>query len=154
MKIEPGIGLGEIKYGINEDDLISLLGKPDRIEESEYVEGTGNWHRELWYSHRNISFTFDLEDNYRLGLITIMGSGYPLFGKELFGLPQNIVRSFVAKATKEIPKYEDWTWDEDETHECLDHNGLGILFWFNAGCLSEMQCSYLFEEDNETVIWP
>ena len=154
MNIEPGIGLGEIKYGIKEDDLIALLGKPDRIEESEYVEGSGDWHRQLWYSHRNISFTFDLEDDYRLGVITIMGSGYPLYGKELFGLPQNTVKSFVAKATKEIPKYEDWTWDEDETHECLEHNGLGILFWFNAGCLSEMQCSYLFEADNETVIWP
>ena len=154
MKIQPGIGIGSIKYGITEDELIQILGKPDKIDEEEYVEESGDWHRVLWYSPRNINFTFDKEDNYRLGIITIMGSGYPLFGRELFGLPRNTVKQFIVKATMEIPKFEDWTWDEEEAHECLRHDGLGILFWFDSGNLSEMQCSYLFESDNETIIWP
>ncbi|USD20465.1 hypothetical protein MJO52_15475 [Microbulbifer variabilis] len=153
MNIEPGVGIGEIKYGIFEKDLIRILGNPDRIEKGEYVEGSGDWHRVLWYSHKNLSFTFDKEDDYRLGVITVMGSGYPLFGKDLFNLPKNTVRDFITKVTNEIPKFEDHSFDSDP-HECLDHNSLGIIFWFDSGDLSEMQCSYLFETDNETVKWP
>jgi hypothetical protein len=154
MNIVPGIGIGPIKYGISEEELISIMGNPDRIDEEEYLEGNGDWHRVLWYSPRNIHFTFDKEDDYRLGTITVMGSGYPLLGKEIFGLPLDLVKKFVAKATREIAKLEDWTWNEEEAHECLQHDGLGILLWFDSGNLSEIQCSYLFEQDNETVIWP
>lgn len=154
MNIVPGVGIGPIEYGITEEELISIIGEPDKIDEEEYVEGTGDWHRVLWYSARNLHFTFDKEDGYQLGTITVLGSGYPLLGKELFSLPQDTVKNFVAKATREIPKLEDWTWNEEETHKCLQHDGLGILFWFDNGDLSEMQCSYLFESDNETVIWP
>ena len=154
MEILPGIGMGPIKYGINEPELISILGKPDRIDEQEYVEGTGDWYRELWYSPQNLEFTFNQEDDFRLGLITVSGAGYPLLGKDLFGLSLAQVREFIINATQEAPTFKDHTYLPDETHHCLEHDGLGILFWFDADQLSEMQCSYLFENDNETIIWP
>jgi len=152
MNIKPGIGIGSIKYGINEEELSSIFGTPDKIEEQEYIPEKGDWSRDLWYSPRNVFFTFDKENDYRLGTITIMGSGYPLFGKELFGLPLSLVRKFITEQTKEIAKYEDFSTDLDEPHECLTHDGLGITFWFDSGNLSEMQCSFLFESDNETEI--
>ncbi|WP_444921579.1 hypothetical protein ACJJID_03970 [Microbulbifer sp. CnH-101-G] len=154
MRIHPGVGVGVVEYGITEKELISIIGDPDKIDEEEYVQGSGDWHRVLWYWSRNIHFTFDKDDDYRLGTITVVGSDYPLMEKELFNLPQETVRHFVAIVTGEIPKREDWMWSEEGTHTCLEHNGLGILFWFDNGNLSEMQCSYLFEPDNETVIWP
>ena len=154
MNIEPGLGIGDIRYGITEEELISLMGRPDKVEEMEYVQGNGDWHRELWYSPRSVHFTFDKDDDYRLGTITIMGSGFTIFGEDLFGLPLDFVRKFIARSTKEIAKLEDWIWNDEETHECLQHDGLGILFWFEDGNLAEMQCSYLFEADNQTVIWP
>ncbi len=154
MNVEPGIGAGPIKYGITQEELITFIGNPDRIDQGEYVAGKGDWYKVLWYTHKNIQFTFDVEDDYRLGLITIMGTGYPLFGGELFGLPLESVKRFIAKTTGEIARLEDWTSYENETHKCLEHDGLGILFWFDEGCLSEMQCSYLFESDNETALWP
>ncbi len=154
MNIQPGTGIGNCKYGISEEELISLLGKPDRIIEDEYVEGQGDWSRELWYSPRNITFTFNQDDEFRLGGITVMGSGYPLFSKDLFSLSLKFVKSFLSKKVNEIPKYCDHSYLEHSTHECLSFDKLGMLFWFDDDNLSEIQCSYLFEEDNETVIWP
>jgi len=154
MIIEPGIGLESIKYGIKEKELIVLLGSPDKVDETEYVEGSGDWNRILWYFSKNVGFTFDEEDNYRLSVITVIGPGYTLFKKDLFGSPINTVRAFISNKTEEIPQYKDHSFLENESHECLDHHGLGILFWFDSGNLSEMQCGILFESDGETIIWP
>lgn len=154
MEINPGIGIGSIKFGISEDQLVSILGKPDQVDEAEYVEGHSDWHRVFWYTTRNVHFTFNKEDDYRLGTITIMGSGYTLFGKELYSLPLSVIRKYIVKHTSEIPKSEDWTIEDGATHECLIHDGLGIIFWFDNGYLTQMQCGYLFEPDSETIFWP
>lgn len=154
MNIVPGIGIGEIQYGMTEDDLIKLLGKPDKIDVEEYVEGSGDWHRVLWYSQRNLNFTFNKDDDFRLGTITIMGSGHKLFNKDLFNAPKSLVRTVVAGQSQELLPVEDYTELDNEPHECLNSNALGIMFWFDSDNMSEMQCSYLFESDNETIIWP
>lgn len=154
MKIIPGIGIGNIQYGIIEKELVQIMGNPDKIDEEEYVEGSGDWHRELWYSPRNISFTFAKEDDFRLGTITIMGSGYTLYGKDIFNAPKSLVRNLLSGHSNELMVAKDYSIIENEPHECMDSDLLGIMFWFDSGNLSEMQCSYLFESDKETIIWP
>ena len=154
MNIVPGVGVDETQYGMTEDEVIGILGKPDKIDEEEYVEGSGNWHRELWYSPRNISFTFNKEDDFRLGTITIMGSGYRLFDKELFNASKSLVRKVVADHFQELLPVENYIKLENGPHECLSSDALGIMFWLDSDNLSELQCSYLFESDNETKVWP
>ena len=154
MKIKPGIGIGPIKYGISEHELITILGFPDKIEEEEHVKDSGDWHRCLWYFPQNLYFTFDKEDGYRLGTITIMGSGYKLFEKELFNATKSLVRKSISTHTNEWLSVEDFTIIEGEPHECMGSDKLGIIFWFDSNNLSEMQCSYLFEPDGNTIIWP
>jgi len=154
MEILSGIGIGSIKYGITETELIELIGRPDKVDESEYILGSGEYHRILWYPNRNVHFTFDQSDNFRLGCITILGRGHKIFNRDIIGLPQSTVKSFLSKYTNEIPKYEEHIIWENEPHECLDYDKLGILLWFDFGNLTEMQCSYLFEQDCETEIWP
>lgn len=154
MNIEPGIGVGPVKFGMTEDELVELLGEPSIIEQEEYIEDKGGWHRVLHYPHLHLNFTFDKEDGYRLGTITIEGPNVLLFDKDLFGLPKAIVISFIAGVSIEVASEEDFTLDEEHTLECLDYDDLGILFWFESGNLSKIECSYLFESDNETVIWP
>ena len=154
MNILPGIGIGKIKYGMYEHEVIDLLGKPDRVDESEYVEGMGNWNRELWYTRLNLTFTFNKDDGYRLGTITVMGGEHTLFNKKIFGKKISAISKLIAQETSEIARYEDWSSEDLPEHECLLHDGLGIMFWFDFKELAQMQCSYLFESDNETVIWP
>ncbi len=104
------------------------MGVPDKIDEEEYVEGNGDWHRELWYSPRSMSFTFNKDDNFRLGTITIMGFGYTLFGKELFNTPKSLVRKFVSSNSNELMAVEDFSIIKNEPLECLDSDSLGIMF--------------------------
>jgi hypothetical protein len=62
MEIKPGIGIGQIKFGIFKEELVTLLGKPNSIKEDEYAEDSGDLNRELIY-REGLSFTFDSEDD-------------------------------------------------------------------------------------------
>lgn len=84
MEIKPGIGIGEIKFGITEDELIRLLGKPHYIKYGEYIKDSGDLNRELIY-RIVLSFTFDSEDNYRLCTISVNDSGYKIYGRDIIG---------------------------------------------------------------------
>jgi hypothetical protein len=101
-----------------------------------------------------LTFTFNKEDDFRLGTITVMGSGYTLFNKHLFGLDIVFLSKVISRETGEIAKYENWSSKELPEHECLIHDGLGIIFWFEYKKFTQMQCSYFFETDNETIKWP
>lgn len=154
MEINSGIGIGKIKFGIPESELISQLGEPDKIEEEEYVIDSGYWYRMYYYSNLGLEFTFDKEDNYRLGTISVADYGYKLLGKDLFNEPITTVKNFLSLESSEIPKHEDFTNDDTGSRECVDYDTLGIMLWFKSGNLTEIECSYLFEQDGETEIWP
>jgi len=154
MDILPGVGVGEIKFGMLEPDVISILGKPDEIKEDEYASGSGDIYRMLSYFSLNLDLSFDKEDDFKLGSITISGHDFRLFGQKLFDKPMNLVKSFVSKIGHEIPKHEDFTIDDSDPRICLDYDTLGMLFWFGSGKLTEIDCRYFFEEDGETEIWP
>jgi len=154
MNIIPGTGIGSVNFGISEFDLIAALGKSFSIEESEYTQGGGDWYRTLLFEHLSLSFTFDKEDCDRLTTITVFGPNHLLFGKDLFDLSLSDINRFIAIKTKEIAINEDYSCRENESFECLDHESLAIIFWFKNKRLTKMDCTYFFEPDNETVIWP
>lgn len=153
MEIKPGIGVGQIKFGICEEELETLLGKPKSVKEGEYVENSGDFDRE-WIYQGGISYTFDKEDGYRLGLISIRNQGYKLFGRDLIGMPLEAVRSFMSKQSSEIPRHEDWSSEESPNHILLDYDSIGLFLWFNDDLLDEIQCSYLFLQDSNKINWP
>jgi len=106
MEIKPGIGIGVINFGIAEEELIKLLGKPHYVKCGEYVKGSGDSYRELIYL-KGLSLTFDSGDNYRLGTVSVNDNGYKVYGRDLIGLPINVVKYFMSKQVAEVPKYED-----------------------------------------------
>ena len=154
MIIKPGTGIGTVKFGMTEIEVELLLGRPGSVEKEEYIKDRGNWYRVLYYPQHNINFTFDMEDDYRLGTITIEGPNSLLFQKDLFGQPKAAVKSFIESVRNDKMIEDDFTWDENNTLECLEHDSLGILFWFKAGNLAKIECSYFFHSDDETIIWP
>jgi hypothetical protein len=153
MEIKPGIGVGQIKFGMDEQELKKIYGQPALIKEGEYVENSGDLNREWVYSN-GISFTFDKEDDYRLGIISVTKKGFTLFGRDLIGVPFESVRSFMSKQSYEIPKKEDWSSEESPNHVLLDYDSIGLFLWFNDDILDEIQFSYQFLSDNNTIDWP
>ena len=45
MDVNLGIGIGSIKFGMTEDELVSILGEPDEIGEFLHVEGMNDWYK-------------------------------------------------------------------------------------------------------------
>ncbi|NRB40739.1 MAG: hypothetical protein HRU20_20095 [Pseudomonadales bacterium] len=154
MQIIPGIGIGAIRFGISETDLIDSLGKPDEIDELEHIEGNDDWYRELYYYDLNLSFSFEKEHDYKLGDISVNGKGHSLAGQDIFGFNIKWAKKFITDNFSYEIIYEDCTWNKPETSELLSIDKLGLSLWFTSGFLSEIICTYLFEDDNETIIWP
>ena len=154
MKIYPGIGIGNIKFGMFESDVTSSIGEPDYIEEEEYVLGQGDIYRELFYEDMNLAFSFDKSDKFRLGSICINGYGHLLYEQDIFGMNIKWVGEFISKKIGITPSYEDVTWNKPEVYETLTVDDFGLVVWFRNGKVYELTSAYLFEEDNDTVIWP
>jgi len=154
MKILPGIGVGCIRYGMKESKVIQILGDADKVEEFEYIKGENDWYRELCYLKQGLTLSFSSEDNFKLGEISITGKEHLLFSKDILGYTIDQAKKFISGITTELAIYEDCTWGKEETSELLHLEGLGLMLWFKSGVLDELVCSYLFENDNETVIWP
>lgn len=150
MDIKPGIGIGIIKFGLHESDIVSILGSPDLVEEEEYVIDSGYWYRMLAYNTLALEFFFDKEDEYRLGSIDISGFGYKFLGKDLFGKSINFVTRYLCEKTNEIPKKES----DARNRMRINYDTLGLLFRFESEKLTGIECNYLFEDDGETEIWP
>jgi len=58
MKIEAGIGVGSVKFGMKENEVVDLFGSPNSIDDYEYIEGEGDWYRELCYLDLGITLSF------------------------------------------------------------------------------------------------
>ena len=153
MTIYPGIGIGKVRYGISEKDLTLIMGKPDSISQDEMIEGSGDWYKTYEYTKYNLSFDFSLEDDYRLGGITVYSNGHELFGRDVFGLSKVQVEKIIKTATGCSPSVEDFSNEYSEDYYCLSDDISGILYWFESDSLTELQCGYLFEDDDNTVIW-
>ena len=144
MEISTGVGVGPIKFGMKENEVVSILGSPDDLDELEGVEGEGDWYRELYYFSLGISLSFNSEDDFKLGNISITGSGHTLFGLKVLGTGVNEAKELIATISNEIPVYEDCTWGKPEVCELLSFEGLGLMLWFKSGVCDELICSYLF----------
>lgn len=154
MKITPGKGIENIKFGMSDVEVIATLGPPDFIDNLEHVEGSGDYYREIYYTKLGCSFSFNQEDDYRLGCISVTGRVHLLFNNNFIGLNVVEAKKTISSHTSEVPVYEDCTWGKDESSELISIDNLGIMFWFKSGVLEEIIISCLFKEDNETIIWP
>ena len=154
IPIHPGIGVGAVTYGIQIEDLISKLGVPDSRSFEQSEDDNRYSYEEVWYDKQKLCFWFDTDDDFRLGTILIKSAGYNLFGKDLFDLSRNELVEFISSISKEKMTYDESLSESDGFGYNLDHDGLGLVFWFKSNRVSAIQCSYLYESEDGTVAWP
>jgi|TARA_B110000240_G_C13145312_1_gene302869 hypothetical protein len=152
-KIKTGIGVGELKFGISKDDAKKILGEPDDCEKYSY-SNTEKDLTEIWYyKNLGLNISFDEDEDWRLGSITIESETY-LFENSIFiGQDKNEILSEFKNLKIIDVEYEDMSTVENPTHELYSSDTLGINFWFDNNKLSEIQISPLFIDD-ETIKWP
>jgi len=152
-KIKTGIGVGELKFGISKDEAKKILGEPDECEKYSY-SNTEKDLTEIWYyKDLGLNISFDEEEDWRLGLITIESETYLFENKIFIGQNKNEILSKLKNLKIIDIEYEDMSTVENPTHELYSSDSLGINFWFDDNKLSEIQVSPLFV-DNETIKWP
>ena len=67
-----GQGLGPVKFGMTRDQVEALLGAPDEVEENVDIDEDLDEAAEAWhYDELEMSASFDMEDDWRLGMMAI-----------------------------------------------------------------------------------
>ncbi len=153
VEIIPGVGLGEVKFGMTKDEVKEILGKPDEIIKESY-DNEGKDLYDSWEYHKLFAdFSFDQDNEWRLSAISIYSDEYTLFDQTLIGLDkEELMDQFTELQLNDI-EFEDMSSEESPDHHLFSSEKNQINFWLDLDILIEIQWSPLLDE-NESIIWP
>jgi hypothetical protein len=152
LEIKSGEGLGDIKFGMTEDQLIKLIGEPDEIEEyadeDNEDDETETWH----YDEFEISVSFDRSVEWRLVNIAVSSPDSTFMGEHLIGLNREELIDKLKDLGLTQLGFEDYSEEGSDSKMIFAHE-VGINFWLEDGELTEIQWGPLFIDD-DTIKWP
>ena len=107
------------------------LGFPDEKDEYSYTDDNTDFTEKWHYNKLGLSLSFDEEDNWRLGCITVFSSDF-LFKNFI---PVGLSKNDLIEKLREIGigdlEYEDYSFLESPSHELLFSDLLGMNSWFD-----------------------
>jgi hypothetical protein len=108
MKINPKNGIDKLLFGMKQNDVIALYGKPNRNykDEDENVI--------FAYNNLKMRLTFYQEEDFRLGYIVASSPELELFGNKIIGKNSNDAKKELA--TKGIAKFSLEDFDTFENY--------------------------------------
>lgn len=133
MEIKLKYGIDNLLFGMKEQDVIKILGKPD----SSYKDEDENV--VFIYNSRKLRLTFYKEEDFRLGYMTTSNSMVKLFNTSLIGknwsevypiLEKNKVKYFESDTSEGILSYfneENWLFFHLDYNEIVKIE-LGAVF--------------------------
>jgi len=154
LDIKPGIGIGEIKFGLRRAQVVKVIGRADEIEEDKYEEDgqlikSEDWH----YDEYEMSLSFDEDENWLLTTIAISSGQVTLAGVPMMGMGEAGLVDILRNMGIEDLEYEDLSDRDNPNTLRVSSDEYGISFWFEEGELTEIQCSPLLNEHGE-IDWP
>lgn len=147
-----GIGVGEVKFGMQKTEVLSILGMPTEKDiEKDFETGDAV---ETWdYENYGIAFSFDEEEDWRLETITINSSNFELNGVGLIGKGIQEVQDFIEENKLGEMEFEDYSTPENPNHELIDVDDVNMFFWFTNEVLTEIQMGVQWDDD-DNALWP
>ncbi len=146
MKVLPGTGVGEVRFGQTEQEVEGILGKPDRsVRESHDGEGSTAWH----YEEQGLSAYFDEDVDFRLVMLDVDNPELEIEGFLPIGQDEDTVLE-VLDNLGDIALEEELA---DVERRVFDLVGSGLWFWFHKGLCDSVQASAWLDDDEEYV-WP
>ncbi|MCR5888101.1 hypothetical protein LRS06_10010 [Hymenobacter sp. J193] len=142
-----GQGMGPLKFGASQDQVRTLMGEPEEIEESEDED---EFEHQAWnYLDEGYSLYFDREDDYRLSCIETDHPGMRLYGESIHG------RS--VEQIEDLMSQHGHTASEKETMETgevrLSYEKEMIDLYFDEDELQFINFGVFINDDLE-VQWP
>lgn len=149
--IKPGIGLGDLKFGMSREEVEALLGKPDEKELSYDPEEDSSeaWH----YDSLDLSMSFTQDQYWDLVAISVSSDAYLYQGKSLIGLKGVELLSLLEGWGIDDIEAEDQSAGKKMRHEVWTSDEIGIDFWLENDVVSEIQWGP-FWSDEDTIEWP
>lgn len=149
MEIKLGIGVNNIKFGMDRSEVKQILGEPTEKELFSYSEEdedlTEVWH----YDEYDFSLSFDEADNWKLIMIAASEEDCNLNGKEIIGLEFDKVVAIL----KEMG-YTDLEEDElEEGDRVIKIEKDSFNVWFDDNIATELQWGPRWDDD-DTPIFP
>ena len=149
-----GQGFDEIKFGITRDNLEQLFGAPDEVEEFATEESEDAVSEAWHYDEPEISFSFDKEDDWKLGTVSVSNADFTLNGKNVFGLNKENLLATLKEL--DITDLEEEKWlnedgDDGIEQELVSSLDKSINFWLTGGVVTEIQWGPFYND--EGPIW-
>jgi hypothetical protein len=146
-----GKGLKNIPFGCLQEDIISIIGEPDKIEELDYPDNTT--FKTLEYNDLGISFSLSSEDNFRLTDIEFLNEKFHI--KNLIHVGLSKKRALESAKRCELGDYiiEDYNTIECPTHELINFKTCGVFLWIDKNKISSIQIGPFWQDEN-TIKWP
>ena len=147
-----GQGCGPAKFGMTEDEIIDLFGKPDEREEEPYGDDPDDKTLTLYYDTLMTDFSFDLDENeegndvFKLSSILCTNPEYNLDNKIKFGDSEETVLKYTRNLKAADPTVEV---DKETKERILMFDDLSLMAIFDSEGLSAIQIGYWDEEDTE-----
>lgn len=147
-----GQGFGPAKFGMTEDEIIDLFGKPDEREEEPYGDDPDDKTLTLYYDTLMTDFSFDLDEDeegndvFKLSSILCTNPEYNLDNKIKFGDSEETVLKYTRNLKAADPTVEV---DKETKERILMFDDLSLMAIFDSEGLSAIQIGYWDEEDTE-----
>ncbi len=147
--IVPGVGFDNLKFGMSEEEVIELLGKPDEIEVQEMDDDESI--NIYYYDDLGVSMSFDSMADFRLVEIAFDDSRYTM-EKEFF---PGMTKELFLQHAEELGDYdmEDLTGEGSDVTELCVFEDKNINVWIKDGVVDTIQIGP-FWSDDENVLWP
>lgn len=140
-----GQGIGPVKFLMGEEEVVSLIGKPDSRETEDE---DGEKVLTLFYDTIETDFVFEeTEDgNFALSSLLCTSEDLTLDNKIRYGASEEDFLKYTKSLKAADPETET---DETSGEKFLYFEDLGLLAIFTEGKLSGLQIEYWDDEDDE-----
>lgn len=152
-EIKPGIGLGNLKFGMKRAEVKLMLGESSTIDTYSNSDSDTDLTESWEYKDLKISLGFFEEEDWKLLMISVFSDFYQLEGKSLIGFNKKIAVAELKKINFGEIYIEDSSETDFDDEEFIEVEEKSMNFWFSNAILDEIQWTPFFTDD-DTIKWP
>jgi len=151
--IIPGEGLGVIKFGMTEGQIVKILGEPNEKEKINDPNFPGEesvaWH----YDELEISLGFENIEGWKLMNIALSSPEFEFHRRKLIGMDKEKLLITLDKLGLTEFLLDETMADDEESQTVIHSKETAVNFFLDNGILSEIMWSPIID-DEENFIFP
>lgn len=142
-----GQGIGDLRFGMPKDDVKSILGDPDEIEQYTDDEDDDNKTETWHYDELELSVSFDELTDWILATIAVSSIDFEFEGLKLIGLDYENVMKKISKLDLGEETKEDIPEEDGIKQLLVSFDDVSVSFWFEDEILSEIIWGPIWDDE-------